>query len=151
MRPISALSLAACLAAGVLAVDPEPKGGPAMDLKAMRGDWRLDDKNSIFVAAPKDVADEWPEPEKLLASVRIDGNRLYLGSAKEPVALATDVRLGGVEASAEGFRLLCLTFPDGRAVLGSYEAGADGLEVRVPHTCVCGRTGMIAKFVRAEK
>src|SRR5688500_5555364 len=90
---------------------------PPRDLAVMQGRWRLSTKHSVLFSVPKAVTEKFPgDLGKALADIRIDGNHVYVGSAKEPISMAIDLKVDGLRASAEGFRLLCLTFSDGRAI-----------------------------------
>jgi len=142
------------LVAGITSVsfaaDEEGKFERRKDVRSMQGKWQLVEKESSF--ATDDVIMEYlPQYKDDIKVIGIEGNRLLVGSKRQPLVMATDLRLQGTEVRVkEGNHLICFTLEDGSAMLGSYRLEGDKLEIRVPETCECTRTGIIATFARIK-
>jgi hypothetical protein len=70
----------------------------------------------------------------------VRGNQL-LWRDKVLAALTTDLpsRALHPEVGFRGFRLLVLTLPDGKGLVGSYTIREDQIELAYPHTTSCHR------------
>lgn len=135
--------------------DP-PRPSPEQDLKAAQGRWRFDPKGGVLVADSNDV--KLPPFLRGLAAggtgFAVEGNRLTAGPGREAV-IATDLpfladRQKQAESSVRGQRLVLLTFPDGKAVLASWDFYPDAVALHYPAGC-CSRSGNILHFNRVKE
>jgi hypothetical protein len=138
----------AVVASAPLAANDPAKRERGNDLQSMQGKWQLVERESFF-ATDGPIKEYLPEYKRELEVVRIERNQLLVNSKRQPMAIANDLRLPDVRVKS-GNHLICFTFEDGRAMLGSYRLQGNKLEIRVPETCECTRTGIIATFERIE-
>ena len=132
------------------AADPPLGRDAKKELQSMQGSWRLIESESSF-ATDGVIKRYLPDYKKELQSLNMEGNKLTLHMRRDPLVVANDLQIENVRDHVKGNRLICFTFGDGRAMLGSYKVVGDKVEIRVPETCICTRTGIIASFARVKK
>lgn len=139
--------------AGLLgwADDPLPDRNAKEELQSMQGTWHLLENESAF-ATDTVIESYLPNYRKELKSLKIEGNKLTLHMLSDPLVVANDLKIGGVGDNViKGNNLILFTFGDGRGMLGSYKVVGDRFEIRIPETCECSRTGIIATFGRSKQ
>jgi len=125
-------------------------------LKYLQGQWRLAAKESGFHSAPGDVVKALgAAPESIadrMTTIRVEGAALFVGDSTKPIRLGHNRELQDtyLRPVAEGATLLIMTLEDGTAFTSSYSINGDTLVLRWPHTCNCGRSGMIATYRRMK-
>ena len=123
---------------------------PAIDLKDMQGKW---DVASVTLCLRKEV--KLPDDtglNALAAQIQIRDNQL-LYREKVAATLANDLELKSLdgEIGFRGYRLVCLTLPDGRGLICSYQIKSDGVEIAYPHTTSCHRgSGHVVMLKRSK-
>lgn len=123
---------------------------PAVDLKEMQGKWEV---ASVTLCLREEV--KLPDDtglNALAAQVQIRDNQL-LYREKVVATLANDLELKSLdgEIGFRGYRPICLTLPDGKGLICSYQIKSDGVEIAYPHTTSCHRgSGHVVMLKRSK-
>ncbi|MFN7811689.1 MAG: hypothetical protein ACK5SI_03375 [Planctomycetia bacterium] len=125
-------------------------------MKPLQGQWRLAAEDSGFHSAPSDVVKALgATPESIadrITTIRVEGPALFIGDGTKPIRLGhnRDLQDKYLRPVAEGATLLIMTFENGTVFTSSYSINGDTLVLRWPHTCNCGRSGMITTYRRMK-
>jgi hypothetical protein len=111
---------------------------PSVDLKELQGEWEVASVTRCLRETVK-LPDNTGLNE-IAAQVQIRENQL-LFQGKVAGTLANDLALASVdrEIGFPGYRPICLTLPDGKGLMCSYQVKSDGVEIAYPHTTSCHR------------
>lgn len=150
MRFIPVLLVIAIACSCGWADDPPLVRDAKKELQSMQGAWRLIESESKFYNTAV-IARYLPNFEKELLSLNIEGNTLKLHLRRDTLVVANDLAIGIASVENQRDNLICFTFDDGRAMLGRYKIIGDNLEIRIPETCACIRSGTIARFARVKQ
>ena len=126
-------------------------------MKPLQGQWQLAAEESVFVSAPGDVVKALgATPESIadrIATIRVEGAALFAGDSTKPIrmGLGHNRNLQDTYLHVPEERTLSImTSEDGAAFTSSYSINGDTLVLRWPHTCNCGRSGMITTYRRMK-